>query len=94
MDKEKDKEIFPAGLPDLCYTISPYTERTVLIVKGETAFFGVHGHEHAAVLNQRLHVNRKQEAAMRGGVQHGWNSSYADPQNYNVCGRYIGPVDK
>lgn len=88
------KPNYPAGLPENCYTISPYSHKTVLIVRGETTFFGVHGRECADTLNRCLKVTKQQESAMCGGVQHGWDSPQADPKNYNACGRYIGPADK
>lgn len=94
METEKDKEIFPAGLPEMCYTTSPYTGCTVQIIRGDRCLYGICGQEHASVLNDHLHLTRQQVAAMIGGVKYGWHSPQADPANYGPRGRYIGPVDK
>ena len=92
MEKEKDKEIFPAGLPEISYAISPYTGCTVRIVRGDRCLYGIEGQEHANVLNSQLKLTRQQVAAMIGGVKYGWYSPQADPANYGPRGRYIGPV--
>lgn len=82
----------PAGLPAFCYTVSPYTGATVRIVRGESTYYGVRGRESVDCLNRALGVSMAQEAAMIGGLKHGWDSPEADPANYNPCGRYLGPA--
>ncbi len=92
MENENEKEIFPAGLPEMCYFTSPYTGCTVRIFRGDRCLYGIAGHEHANVLNNQLHLTKQQVAAMIGGVKYGWHSPQADPANYGPRGRYIGPV--
>lgn len=87
-----NKPNYPAGLPEYCYVVSPYSGCTVQIWRGENTLFGVPGQEVADVLNQRKGITRRQVAAMKGGVEHGWKSPQADPQYYTDCGRYVGPA--
>lgn len=89
-----DEPKYPAGLPEFCYIISPYSGRTVQIWRGERTLFGVYGQEHANVLNERYGITRRQVAAMEGGVEHGWESPRADPKYYTDRGRYVGPADQ
>lgn len=80
-------------LPPYCYAVSPYTGQTVRIVQGESVLWGVKGHESAATMNRALGVTRRQQAAMMGGVTHGWDSPQANPANYNSAGEYISPAE-
>ncbi len=81
-------------LPPYCFTVSPYTGTAVRIVRGESTLFGIRGREAAADLNRALGVTKQQESAMKGGVAHGWSSPWADPDNYNAAGQYVGPAEQ
>ena len=86
-----DKPIYPAGLPDYCYTFGPKTRMPVRVVKGDTAMYGVDPRMMVAQANKTIGVDKRQEAAMVGGAVRGWQTPYADPANYDDEGCYIGP---
>ena len=44
----------------------------------------------AAALNALLGVTPAQAAAMKAGVEHGWDSYLANPAAYDHRGRYVG----
>ena len=81
------------NLPEIAYAVSPYTNKTVRIVRGDTCFYGIRGADPVQQLNEACGVSRAQAAAMLGGVQYGWSSQHAQLDNYKATGEYIGPEE-
>lgn len=77
------------NLPEKSYTISPITNEVKVIFRGENCFFHATQGD-VEKMNEAIGVTPAQAAAMLGGVQHGWESDYADPAHYTVDGYYKG----
>lgn len=77
-------------LPQKVYCIGPHTGEPCVIWAGERCYYGVPLSEHVEELNKALGVTPDQVAAMIGGVEHGFDSPYSDPDNYFSDGVYKG----
>ena len=96
MSKKQDKEqpAFPDGLPEMCYTVLPYSGRLVLLKRGIRAFYNcsdqspsaAKNRKTACAENKRLGVGKAQEAAMVYGTRFGFSLPEADPKNYDQRG--------
>lgn len=77
-------------LPHMAYAYSGRCGegQVVQIFAGDRTLYGCRGSQTADRLNEEIGVNKAQAAAMMGGVEYGWNSPQADPNNYYPDGRY------
>ena len=87
-----------SSLPEKCFSITPATDKIVIIVKGETVQHPVYipiegrtARESVTAENQIIGVTRAQEAAMLAGSLFGWDTPAADPKNYDEQGQPIKP---
>ena len=87
-----------SSLPEKCFSITPATDKIVIIVKGETVQHPVYipiegrtARESVTAENQIIGVTRAQEAAMLAGSLFGWDTPAADPKDYDEQGQPIKP---
>lgn len=76
-------------LPELCYSTSSLTGKTIVIKKGESGYYPCKdGYEDipATELNEKLGVTKGQRLAMEMGSMFGWHTKGADPNTYNDDG--------
>ena len=86
-------------LPDKCYNVLPDGDEIITIQKGEDGFCHTdkYGHDRQAAqsivdeYNERNGVTKAQAAAMLAGATLGWDTSDADPKNYDEQGHPIKP---
>lgn len=92
---EEAKARFKAhkGCPDICFCLHPSDGKMILIKYGTDGYYlcekGKSGaSERACVdeMNQRIGVNKQQEAAMLWGAMFGWERPSADPARYDQDG--------
>ena len=92
------KDIIPLrqSLPDSCFSTLETTGELIVITKGEKGYSptGIFPQdttpkEGAAALNAANGVTKAQEAAMVAGSMFGWETTAADPKNYDDHGQPI-----
>ena len=82
------------SLPEKCFSALESTGEIITVTKGEKGYTptgqypqeGVSPKEAAAALNDAAGITRAQEAAMVAGSMFGWDTSAADPKNYDSKG--------
>ena len=82
------------SLPEKCFSALEATGEIITVTKGEKGYTptgqyqqnGVSPKEAAAALNDAAGVTKAQEAAMVAGSMFGWDTSAADPKNYDSKG--------
>lgn len=76
-------------LPDFCFGMNDKGEICGIYCGFSKAIpFGTDEFE-LDFLNAQINVSKQCAAAMEGGLHFGWQSVYADPDNYDESGKYI-----
>ena len=91
-----------SDLPDCCYSVNKVTGEIIILKKGEKGFYQTDiptkGREESRELadfqNGKLGVTKAQEAAMYWGSVYGFDTSGADPKQYDADGNMLKPVRK
>ena len=91
-----------ADLPDCCYSVNKTTGELIILKKGETGFYRTdiptkdreESRELADFQNSKLGVTKAQEAAMYWGSVYGFDTSGADPKQYDADGNMIKQIRK
>lgn len=102
--KQNGSKVVPlrSDLPDCCYSVNKTTGEVIILKKGETGFYRTDiqtkGREESRELvgcqNSKLGVTKSQEAAMYWGSVYGFDTSGADPKQYDADGNMLKPVRK
>lgn len=102
--KQNGSKVVPlrSDLPDCCYSVNKTTGEVIILKKGETGFYRTDiqtkGREESRELvgcqNSKLGVTKAQEAAMYWGSVYGFDTSGADPKQYDADGNMLKPVRK
>lgn len=91
-----------SDLPDCCYSVNKVTGEIIILKKGEKGFYRTDittkGREESRELadfqNKKLGVTKAQEAAMYWGSLNGFDTSGADPKQFDKDGNMIKPIRK
>ena len=102
--KQNGSKVIPlrSDLPDCCYSVNKTTGELIILKKGETGFYRTdiptkdreESRELADFQNGKLGVTKAQEAAMYWGSVYGFDTSGADPKQYDADGNMLKPVTK
>ncbi|MBQ6183289.1 MAG: hypothetical protein IJK33_05315 [Clostridia bacterium] len=102
--KQNGSKVIPlrSDLPDCCYSVNKVTGEIIILKKGEKGFYQTDiptkGREESRELadfqNGKLGVTKAQEAAMYWGSVYGFDTSGADPKQYDADGKMLKPVRK
>ena len=82
-------------LPEYCWSVLDATNELVMVKRGEKGYFPQRpenapwGAENKDALNERLGVTKGQAEAMKAGSMFGFDTSSADPNNYDEKGNWI-----
>jgi hypothetical protein len=81
------------GLPNMCFSVDPMTDRVIVLEKGVLGYFehrnpSLKGQDTADNMNADLGVSKAQAEAMLVGSMFGWDVPGADPERYGEDGKY------
>lgn len=82
-------------LPEMCYSVLESTNELIVIKRGEMGYFPQNPDnapwsvDNMDILNERLGVTKGQAEAMKNGSMFGWDTSSANPDNYDEEGNWI-----
>lgn len=89
-EKLNEQKPVAEGLPELCFTTLPGTDKLICIKRGELGYYLLswntddrqRNEELADYNNERLGITSNQKKAMEVGSMYGWDVPGADPANY------------
>ncbi len=85
-----------SDLPERCFGVLEETGKMIIVSRGEDEYYNSDLNCNDATVsrvvtaenNKKLGVTKIQEECMMAGLKFGWESPKADPQNYDINGRF------